>query len=116
MDIVTTVAKLIAELLASILTSKKLLPVLGQEPAFFFVFAVWSFLLLGRLKTSQADRKVSELPFPAQTEKKTRHPPKQQKKHASRHPPSQKKAPAQTGKQKTPEKLEQQKKTRQQQK
>ena len=28
----------------------------GWNPFFFFVFAVWSFLLLSPLKTSQADR------------------------------------------------------------
>ena len=53
-----------------------------RDPCFFF--AVWSFLLLGRLKTSQADRQVSELPFTAQTDKKQKKkkhtPPKQQKK------------------------------------
>ena len=49
----------------------------------FFFFAVWSFLLLGRLKTSQADRYVSELPSPAQTAKKqTRPRPNSKKKKA----------------------------------
>ena len=62
-----------------------------------FVFAVWSFLLLGRLKTSQADRahrpnSKKKTPPPKQPKKRCtrpKHAPGQNKKHA--HPPKQQK-------------------------
>ena len=86
---------------------------------FFVFFAVWSFLLLGRLKTSQADRKVSELPFrkkkkntpPAQTAKKNTTPAQTAK--TINTPPAQtskKKAPAQTAKKTRPWPKQQKKK------
>ena len=77
-----------------------------------FFLAVRSLLLLGRLKTSQADGYVSELPSSAQTAKKTRPRPKQQKKeHAPAQTAKKEHAPAQTAKKRTRPPPKQQKKT-----